>query len=375
MAIFSISIPLLSLMIVLFIFIIFLGLEILEIVRFYLFFKNKEYRYRNLKINTIGQELLRKTRYSSSIEKRVYSNRNEKKALKILIAIMYINFILGFVFYNTINVVFEYYYWKNGFISQSGNIYNISPFYFICLLIEIFYFSIGLILLLDAKKLGYRILELNSIIQVIFYNLLLVNFILIGGNYHLSFSLFILFDLSIFYLTIKTFKNESILKLYLSPKKHYCHKCGYQMIGNMKYCRKCNTLLSKKGNDLEEVPQQNIIQKSSSNKITSKKEEIVGKTPEPELIDGKKLKVEKNTEKSFLESSEDLTFLKEENNKNLFKKYALKRFVVVSKQIRNEIDNLSLSREAKIDLLKEFAFLTSKEQENLLDLLVHLCND
>ncbi len=310
-------------------------------------------------INTIGQVFLRKFLYPSSMEKSLNSNGNEKKALKILIATMYVNFILV-----------NFYY---GFTHIFIFVYQISLFLFIYLIIEILYFSIGLIILLKVRLLGYRFLKVNSIVQAIFYNCTMVLLFIFYPNLNLV--LLLLLDVSILYLNIKIIKNEQVLRQYLPPKYHNCHNCGSKMKNHGNYCPKCVTLLVERESGLEEVPVQKAVHKLPSDKISPELEEIIGKKSELEESVRKKPKAGENMVEFDLELLEDLSILKEKKDKKLLKKYLLKRFVVVSKQTRNEIDKLNLSREEKIDLLKDLAFLTSKEQQNLLELLVHLCNN
>jgi len=131
------------------------------------------------------------------------------------------------------------------------------------------------------------------------------------------------------------------------------------------YCPRCVALLVERESGLEEVPVQKASHKLPSDKIP----------PEPGEIVGKKPKVGENMVEFDLELLEDLSILKEKKDKKLLKKYLLERFIVVSEQTRNGIDKLNISREEKIDLLKDLAFLTSKEQQILLELLVHLCNN
>jgi len=351
------------------IFIIILGFGILEIIRAIKLFKKKEYQYRTLMINTIGQVLLRKLLYPSPKEKSLNSNGNEKKALKILIAVMYVNFILVNFYYSITHHLFFF-------------VYNISLFFFIYLIIEILYFSNGLIILLKVKLLGYRFLKVNSIVQAIFYNcIMILLFIfnpyspnpLFGLNLYIA--LLLLLDASILYLNIKIIKNKRILKQYLYSKSHNCHNCGSKMKNQGKYCPKCRSILVEKEDGLGEVPIQKVVQKHPSDKIPTQPEEFVAKRFELEEIVGKKSKTGENKEEFIGVLLEDLSIFKEKKDKKILKKYLLERFVVVSKQTRNEIDKLNISREEKIDLLKDLAFLTGKEQQNLLELLVHLYNN
>lgn len=337
-------------------FFIILGIGILETIRGIKLFKKKEYRHRTLMINTIGQVFLRKLLYPSSMEKSLNSNRNEKKALIILIATMYVNFILV-IFYYVISCIFFF-------------VIRIFFFLLIYLIITILYFSIGLIILLKIKLLGYRFLKVNSIVQAIFYNCIMVLLFIFPPK--LNPVSLLLLDAGILYLNIKIIKNEQALRQYLPPKYHICLKCGSKIKNHGNYCPKCVALLVERENGLEEVSVQKTVHKLPSDKISPERAEIVEKKSELEEPNGKKPKAGENMDDFDLELLEDLSILKEKKDKKLMKKYLLKRFIIVSEQTRNEIDELNLSREEKIDLLKDLAFLTSKEQQNLLELLVQL---
>ena len=310
-------------------------------------------------INTIGQVLLRKLLYPSSMEKSLNSYGNEKKALKILIVTMYVNFILVNFYYAIAHILIF--------------IFQISLFFFIYLIIEILYFSTGLIILLKARLLRYRFLKVNSIAQAILYNCIIV--LLFIFNPKMNFVLLLLLDANILYLNIKIIKNKQVLSQYLPPKYHKCHNCGSKMKNHGNYCPKCVALLFERESGLEEMPVQKALHKLPLDKLPPEREESIGKNSELDESIGKKPKAGENMVEFDLELLEDLSILKEKRDKKLLKKYLLKRFVVVSEQTRNELDKLSLSREEKIDILKDLAFLTSKEQKCILELLVHLCNN
>ena len=239
-------------------------------------------------------------------------------------------------------------------------------------LLLILIFSIGLIALLKPNLLGYRSLKLNSIVQVIFYNcIMFLWFIFIQGIEFVL--LFLLLDIVIIYLNIKIIKNEQIFRQYFSSK---CHKCGTKIRKNWKNCPKCAVLLVERENGVEELPIQNTVQKLRSDKISSGLDKIIGKRSKLKgIIFGKKPEAGENMEKFDLKFFKDLSFLNEKKDKKILKKYLLERFVFVSNQTRNEIDKLNLLKEEKIDILKDLAFLMSKEQQDLLELLLHLYNN
>ena len=244
---------------------------------------------------------------------------------------------------------------------------------FLFFVIEVLYFNIGLIYLLKAKILGYRSFYLNFLVQSILYNfIMLMSFYIVQVIAFVL--LFLLLNIFNIYLNIKIIKNRQILKQYLSSKNHKCQKCGTRIKKNWENCPKCGAFLVERKNSIEEVPIQNVVQRLRSDKIPPEPDKIVGKRSELKVIIGNKPEAGENMERFDLELFKDLSILKEEEDKKLLKKYLLERFVVVSKHIRNEIDKLNLSREEKIDLLKDLAFLTSKEQQNLLELLVKSYN-
>jgi len=293
------------------------------------------------------------------MEKISNSIGNEKKALKILIAFMYVNFILVNFYYAIAHIYI--------FIIQ------IWLFFLIFLIIEILYFTIGLIILLKVSLLGFRFLKVHSRVQAILYNCCIV--LLIIFNTRLNLVLLLLLDIGILYLNMKIIKNKQILRQYFPPKYHKCHICGSKMKYHGNYCPKCTAFLIERENGLKKIPVQKAVHKLPSDKIPQESEERIGKKSEMEEFVGK---IPKEWEKRIefdLELLKDLSILKEKRDKELLKKYLLKRFVVVSEQTRNELDKLSISREEKIDLLKDLAFLTSKEQKNILKLLDLLCNN
>jgi len=353
---------------IIFIFILFLG--ILEITRGFKLFKKKEYKSQILMVNTIGQKLLRKVLYLPSLEMRIKSEENEIKALKILIAFMYVNFIFVTTYYAA-----TFYLIKN----ELSNMF----YFLIYNIVGFFYLSSSIIILLKVKKLRYRFLKVSIIIQLIFYNSII--FFLFLYNPEVNFILIFLLDASILYLTIKIIKNKYVLMQYLPPKNHICQNCGSKMKERGKLCPKCMALLFERESGLEKGTAKKVEQRFPSDKKYPEPEMIVKKIPEqeetvdkrfePEVNIKKKTEPEENAEGSGLELLEELSFLKEEKDKKLLEKYLLERFIVVSEQTRNAINNLNLSREEKIDLLKDFAFLSIKEQQNLLDLLVYLTND
>lgn len=336
------------------IFILILVIGFLEIGRGCKLFMNKGYGSQILMVNTIGQVLLREVLYPPSREENLKSDGNEIEALKILIPFVYVNF-----------------FWANFYYSLPFNfmsfLLEISFFLFIYIIVYVYHLCIGFIILLEVKKLGYRFLKGSSLVQLIFYNSIIL--LTIGtyfkstylNNYFIFIYLFL--DIIFIYFTIRITKNKDVLMQYLSPKNRICHKCGSEMKKGILNCPKCVEDLSKGEFDLEKVSVKKIEEPLLPNK----------EIHEPEVIIAKGSEAEENREGS--EYSEELSFITNEKDKKLLGRYLLERFVVVSEQTRKSINKLNLSREEKIDLVREFSFLTKKEQQNLLDLLVHLCND
>lgn len=334
------------------IFILILVIGFLEISRGCKLFMKKGYGSQILMVDTIGQVLLRKVLYPPSREENLKSDGNEIEALKILIPFLYMNFFLANFYYS---IPFNF----------MSFILEISFFLFIYIIVYVYHLCVVFIILLNIKKLGYRFLKGSSIVQLIFYNsiILLSTYIHSISTYlDINFIFIYLFlDIIFIYFTIRITKNKNVLMQYLSPKKRICHRCGSVMKNGI--CPKCVEYLSKGEIESEKVPVEKIELSLSPHKEISEPDMIIAKESEPE---------------ESLPGSEyfkDLSFIHDEKDKKLLEQYLLERFVVVSERLRKLIDKLNLSREEKIDLLKDFSFLTSREQQNLLDLLVHLCND
>ncbi len=340
-----ITLPLKYVGVIIFIFIMVIGF--LEISRGCKLFMKKEYKSQILMVNTIGQDLLRKVLYPPSTEENIKSNDNEVEALKILIPFMYVNFFLANFYYSL----------PFNFMSF---IFEISIFLFIYIIVYIIHLCIGFIILLKTKRLRYRFLRTSSIVQLIFYNFIIALTIF---NPRSNFIFIILLDISLFYLSIRIAKNRDVLMQFLPPKYRVCHKCGILIKKNIKTCPKCVEDFSKKKIGSEEIPVKKIEKPISSYTNLPVTEVFIAKRSEPE----------ENPE--GLQYSENLSFVIEEKDKELLEKYLLKRFVVVPERLRKFIDKLNLLGKDKIDLLKDFSFLASKEQGNLLELLIHLFND
>ena len=81
---------------------------------------------------------------------------------------------------------------------------------------------------------------------------------------------------------------------------------------------------------------------------------------------------EKNGKKIDLRLHESLLPVKDEKDKKLVKEYFSKIFAVLSKDLREQIKNLKISKKEKRELLEELAFLTKEEQIKYIEVLVDL---
>jgi len=86
----------------------------------------------------------------------------------------------------------------------------------------------------------------------------------------------------------------------------------------------------------------------------------------------KKPTVEKQIE---LKLHESLLPVKNEKDKELVKHYFTKIFAVLSKELKNQINDLNISKKEKKELLKELAFLTQEEQLKYIESIVDLYQD
>jgi hypothetical protein len=92
---------------------------------------------------------------------------------------------------------------------------------------------------------------------------------------------------------------------------------------------------------------------------------------ESEALSDKKEK-EKKEEDIELRLHESLLPVKDEKDKKLVKEYFSKIFSVLSKDLREQISNLKISKKEKSKLLEELAFLTKEEQVKYIEALVDL---
>jgi len=81
---------------------------------------------------------------------------------------------------------------------------------------------------------------------------------------------------------------------------------------------------------------------------------------------------ERKEEEFELRLHESLLPVKDEKDKKLVKEYFSKIFAVLSKNLRQQISNLKISKKEKRELLEELAFLTKEEQVKYVEALVDL---
>ncbi|MFX0083318.1 MAG: hypothetical protein ACFE94_16350 [Candidatus Hodarchaeota archaeon] len=103
----------------------------------------------------------------------------------------------------------------------------------------------------------------------------------------------------------------------------------------------------------------------------AKIEEELGKVEELEEILDKEDK-ERKEEEIELRLHESLLPVKDEKDKKLVKEYFSKIFAVLSKDLRQQISNLKISKKEKRELLEELAFLNKEEQVKYVEALVDL---
>lgn len=131
----------------------------------------------------------------------------------------------------------------------------------------------------------------------------------------------------------------------------------------------------------EEKPLKSPVQEPLQTDIMAKEEEAL----DPEIkIEQKLEKVEalveipekrikeKKKEDIELRLHESLLPVKDEKDKKLVKEYFSKIFAVLSKDLREQIINLKISKKEKRDLLEELAFLTKEEQVRYIEAVVDL---
>ncbi|TFG07527.1 MAG: hypothetical protein EU539_04695 [Promethearchaeota archaeon] len=113
-------------------------------------------------------------------------------------------------------------------------------------------------------------------------------------------------------------------------------------------------------------------------RISIKKETIKQKIPAIEELKAEEIKEVKKEapeiEEEEIESRlhESLLPVKNEKDKKLVKEYFSKIFNLLSKDLRNQINELNISKNEKKELLEELAFLSKKEQVKYIEAIVNL---
>ncbi|MFX1388659.1 MAG: hypothetical protein ACFE9Z_01180 [Promethearchaeota archaeon] len=320
-----------------FIFVFILIIGILEIGRGLKLLRIKGYESQVLMLNTVGQDLLREVLYPPSREEEIKLKEKKISALKILIPFMYLNFFLANFYYSLPYNHLEF-------------ILEVELLLLIYIIVYIFHLFLGLIILFKAEKLGYQFLKRSSIMQLILFNIIIVLFI---GNPYSNIIVFILLDINLIYLTIRIIKNKEELNYYLTSKNRVFHSSKVEK--GIDLYSSVQDDFSKRKFDSEKFPATKDEKRISSYKGILDKEEVITK----------KFEAEENTERF----SEDLLFINDEKDRKIVEKYLLERFVVVSEQVRKFFNELNLTKEEKIEILKEFSFLPSRDQKILLELL------
>ncbi|MFX1570794.1 MAG: hypothetical protein ACFFCV_20845 [Promethearchaeota archaeon] len=134
----------------------------------------------------------------------------------------------------------------------------------------------------------------------------------------------------------------------------------------------------------EKVVETKPVEKPTEPKtpLISKKEDIEEKKEEIEETTRKELELIpividkeeriKREEEYELKLHESLLPVKDEKDKKLVKEYFSKIFTLLSKDLRNQITELKVSKKEKRELLEELAFLTQEEQVKYIDSIVSL---
>ena len=128
------------------------------------------------------------------------------------------------------------------------------------------------------------------------------------------------------------------------------------------------TIPIQKENEVEKVLKPTISQPSLiAAPIEEESKELEKITPKIEKLDKEK------REKEFkLKLHESLLPVKDEKDKKLVHEYFSKIFAVLSKDLRQQIIDLKISKKEKRELLQELVFLTKQEQVKYIETLVSL---
>ncbi|MHA1292065.1 MAG: cell envelope integrity protein TolA [Promethearchaeota archaeon] len=87
----------------------------------------------------------------------------------------------------------------------------------------------------------------------------------------------------------------------------------------------------------------------------------------------KELEKKQSPEKEIeLKLHESLLPIKDNRDKKIVQRYFTKMFTILSKDIRQQIDELKISKEEKKEILKELAFLTKEEQIKFINVIINL---
>ncbi|MFX1274904.1 MAG: hypothetical protein ACFFBP_13355 [Promethearchaeota archaeon] len=116
---------------------------------------------------------------------------------------------------------------------------------------------------------------------------------------------------------------------------------------------------------LEEIPEEI--------KLTKQEEKMIKKHVKKTEKLKKEYEKEPTPEKEYeLKLHESLLPVSDEKDKELIKAYFTKIFTVLSKDVKNQIKNLKISKKEKNELLQEFAFLTRDEQVKYIEAIINM---
>ena len=229
---------------------------------------------------------------------------------------------------------------------------NLQNYSFITNLI---FLSIAIVVLYIDHKYEQEIKEKNSF----FANDAVLFFILgILGVMFGAAGIFILFKgiLFIFLIHVKSPEEAPVATPVEEMAKDMVHEIKTEEI-------------TEKRDILPPLPREEPQQIELTKKQVKELKEHAKKTEKLKKDLEKKPTLEKEIE---LKLHESLLPVKDEKDKELVKQYFTRIFSVLSKEIKNQINDLNISKKEKKELLKELAFLTREEQLKYIDAIVEL---
>ncbi len=134
-----------------------------------------------------------------------------------------------------------------------------------------------------------------------------------------------------------------------------------------------NQIEDEETKDTEKKEEQPGIKETTPITSTDMREEVQESKQEKEKREKKK--PEEKMEEYKLKLHESLLPVKDKKDKKLVKKYFSKIFSILSKDIKEKVDDLNLSRKEKKEVLKELTFLSREKQVEYIDALVNLYHE